>query len=120
MAIHCVVKFMLVNAYVFHLSVTAARLLLQGIWTIMSRKNIASLVTPSSQAMPIVRQGTLVYRTPTAIPFDQFGCRYSEAQVIALMYDLDLDGCDIELRGSTDVADCDYDDMCHGATPSMV
>ena len=109
--------------------VSAARLLLQDIWTIMSRSFMASLVTPSNQAMPIVRQCTLVYRTPTAIPFDQSDCRYSEAQVIALMDDLDLDGCDIECRGITDVADCDYDDsfactclatFCVGAHASYV
>ena len=88
--------------------VSVARFLLQDFWTIMSR-NFMALVTPTCKAVPIVRQGTLVYLTPTIVPYKDSDVRYTEAHISAIMSDLDLEDCDVELRGITDVTDTDYD-----------
>ena len=88
--------------------VSVARFLLQDFWTIMSR-NFMALMTPTCKAVPIVRQGTLVYLTPTIVPYKDSDCRYTEAHISSIMSDLDLEDCDVELRGITDVTDNDYD-----------
>ena len=88
--------------------VSVARFLLQDFWTIMSR-NFMALMTPTCKAVPIVRQGTLVYLTPTIVPYKDSDVRYTEAHISAIMSELDLEDCDVELRGITDVTDNDYD-----------
>ena len=74
----------------------------------MSR-NFMALMTPTCKAVPIVRQGTLVYLTPTIVPYKDSDVRYTEAHISAIMSELDLEDCDVELRGITDVTDNDYD-----------
>ena len=88
--------------------VSVARFLLQDFWTIMSRSFMA-LMTPTQKIVPIIRQGTLVYMTPSVVPYCESDCNMTEAQVNALMSDVDLHDCDIELRGITDVADDAFD-----------
>ena len=88
--------------------VSVARFLLQDFWTIMSRSFMA-LMTPTCKAVPIVRQGTLVYLTPTIVPYKDSDVRYTEAHISSIVSDLDLEDCDVELRGITDVTDNDYD-----------
>ena len=68
-----------------------------------------ALMTPTCKAVPIVRQGTLVYLTPTIVPYKDSDVRYTEAHISAIMSELDLEDCDVELRGITDVTDNDYD-----------
>ncbi|OLQ00764.1 hypothetical protein AK812_SmicGene16545 [Symbiodinium microadriaticum] len=80
----------------------------QDFWTIMSRSFMA-LMTPTCKAVPIVRQGTLVYLTPTIVPYKDSDVRYTEAHISSIVSDLDLEDCDVELRGITDVTDNDYD-----------
>ena len=48
--------------------VSVARLLLQDFWTVMA-KDYMALIDPTGNPVPIVRQGTLVYLTPTVIPY---------------------------------------------------
>ena len=48
--------------------VSVARLLLQDFWTVMAKDYLA-LIDPMGNPVPIVRQGTLVYLTPTVIPY---------------------------------------------------
>ena len=74
----------------------------------MSR-NFMALMTPTCKAVPIARQGTLVYLTPTIVPYKDSDVRYTEAHISAIMSELDLEDCDVELRGITDVTDNDYD-----------
>ena len=47
--------------------VSVARLLLQDFWTVMA-KDYMALIDPTGNPVPIVRQGTLWYLTPTVIP----------------------------------------------------
>ena len=82
-------------------------------------RNFMAMV-PSNRPVAIARQGTLVYMIPTVIPCDQSDSRYSEAPVNALIDDLDLDDCNIELRGITDVVDRECGHMRHALTQSMV
>ena len=74
----------------------------------MSR-NFMALMTPTQKIVPIIRQGTLVYMTPSVVPYCESDCNMTEAQVNALMSDVALNDCDIELRGITDVADDAFD-----------
>ena len=64
-----------------------------------------TLLTPDCRPVPIVRRGTLVYLTPSIVPFQDSDCRYTEAHISAIMGELDLQDCDVELRGITDIED---------------
>eukprot|EP00439_Symbiodinium_sp_Y106_P029114 s1009_g3.t1 len=48
--------------------VSVARLLLQDFWTVMAKDYLA-LIDSMGNPVPIVRQGTVVYLCPTAIPY---------------------------------------------------
>ena len=88
--------------------VSVSRFLLQDFWTVMSRDFMA-LITPTGLPVPIVRQGTLVYLTPTVIPFSSSDAPKSELEINSLMAEIDLTALDVELRGVTDIADLAYD-----------
>ena len=88
--------------------VSVSRFLLQDFWTIMSR-NFMALMTPTHRTVPIVRQGTLVYLTPTVIPYHSGN--HSELEINCLMDELDLSSLDYELRGAQDSEDCQYDHL---------
>ena len=91
--------------------VSVSRFLLQDYWTIMS-KNFMALMTPNNRTVPIVRQGTLVYLTPTVINYDSYSGPRSEIEINALMQDVDLSSLHSELRGITDaVEDLQYDHL---------
>ena len=51
--------------------VSVSRFLIQDFWTVVS-KDFLTLMIPSHQAVFLVRQGTLVYLTPTVIPYDRY------------------------------------------------
>ena len=54
-------------------------------------RNFMALMTPTCKAVPIVRQGTLVYLlTPTVVPYKDSDCRHTEAHISAIISDLDL------------------------------
>ena len=74
----------------------------------MSRDFMA-LITPTGLPVPIVRQGTLVYLSPTVIPFSSSDAPRSELEINSLMAEIDLAALDVELRGVTDIADLAYD-----------
>ncbi|CAE7295848.1 unnamed protein product [Symbiodinium sp. CCMP2456] len=88
--------------------VSVARLLLQDFWTIMSR-NFMALLTRDRKTVPIIRPGTLVFMTPKVAPYQESDCPYTDLQVSAIVSELDLDDCDIELRSVTDTTDIAYD-----------
>ena len=90
--------------------VSVSRFLLQDFWTIMA-KDFMALMTPSNQTVPIVRQGTLVYLTPTVIPYSAYSGPRTESEISSLMDDLDLETIDLELRGITDSTHCEYDHL---------
>ena len=74
-------------------------------------KDFMALMTPSNQTVPIVRQGTLVYLTPTVIPYSAYSGPRTELEISSLMDDLDLETIDLELRGITDSTHCEYDHL---------
>ena len=104
------VQFYVCNNIPFPL-VSVSRFLLQDFWTIMS-KNFMALMTPTNRTVPIVRQGTLVYLTPTVIPYSSYSGPKSDVEICALMEDIDIATLQSELRGITDcVEDSQYDHL---------
>ena len=61
--------------------VSVSRFLLQDFWTVMSRDCMA-LITPTGLPVPIVRQGTLVYLTPTVVPFAASGAPRTDWRLV--------------------------------------
>ena len=82
--------------------VSVSRFLLQDFLTIVSRDFMA-LMTPQGKTVPVVRQGTLAYLTPTIIPFAQATVPTSEIEICSLLDDIDLSGLASNLRGISDV-----------------
>ena len=74
-------------------------------------KDFMALMTPNHPALPIVRQGTLVYLTPTVIPHDRYSAPRTELEICRVMQEIDLTSLDSELRGISDVQDCQYDHL---------
>ena len=75
-------------------------------------KNLMALMTPTNRTVPIVRQGTLVYLTPTVIPYSSYSGPKSDVEICALMEDIDIATLQSELRGITDcVEDSQYDHL---------
>ena len=72
-------------------------------------KDFMALMTPNHQTVPIVRQGTLVYLTPTVIPYDRYAGPKSELEICSLMQEIDLTSFNSELRGISVLQDCQYD-----------
>ena len=90
--------------------VGVSRLLIQDFWTVMS-KDFMALMTPNHQALPIVRQGALAYLTPTVIPYDRYSGPKTELEICSLRQEIDLTSLDSELRGISDVQNCQYDHL---------
>ena len=57
--------------------ISAARLLLHDVWNVVARDHLA-LIDSTANPVPFVRQGTLVYLTPTTIPHAAVDCRCGE------------------------------------------
>ena len=89
---------------------SGSRFLLQDFLTIVSRDFMA-LMTPQGKTVPILRQGTLVYLTPTINPFSQATVPSTECEISSLLDEIDLSGLTSNLRGVTDIVDCSYDHM---------
>ena len=71
-----------------------------------------ALMSPNHQVVPTVRQGSLVYLTPTVIPYDRYpGPRLIELEICTLMQEIDVTSLDPELRGISDVQDCQHDHL---------
>ena len=69
----------------------------------MSR-SFMTLLTPDCRPVPIVRRGFIV-------PFQDSDCRYTEAHISAIIGELELEDCDVDLRGITDIEDPEYDHL---------
>ena len=65
-----------------------------------------ALMTPNHQTVPVVRHGTLVYLTPTVIPYNRYTGPRTELENCSLMHEFDLTPLDSELRGVSDAQDC--------------
>ena len=92
--------------------VSVVRLLLQDFWTVMAKDYMAVIST--GNPVPIVRQGTLVYLTPTVIPYG-----VTNAARLAAMWSTrgNMSGIEeepgaLELRGVSDVHECSIDHLC--------
>ena len=73
--------------------------------------DFTAVMTPKHQTVAIVRQGTLVYLTPTVIPYDCYSGPRTELEICSLMQDIDLASQGFELRGISDAQDCQYDHL---------
>ena len=69
--------------------VSVSRFLMQDFWTVVSKEFMA-LMTPNHQSGPIVRQGKLVYLTPTVIPYDRYSGTRTELETCSLKQVSDL------------------------------
>ena len=92
--------------------VSVARLLLQDFWTVMA-KDYMALIEPTGNPVPIVRQGTPVYLTPTVIPY----AVANAARLAAMCLPEVMSGIEeglgaLELRGVSDVHDWSIDHLC--------
>ena len=90
--------------------VSISRFQSQDFLTIMSRDYMA-LLTPHGNFVPILRQGILVYLTPSIIPFAQAIIPTTEIEICSLLDDIDLLGLTGNLRGVSDIIDGSYDHM---------
>ena len=87
------------------LLVSVARLLLQDFWTVM--------IDPAGNPVPIVRQGTLVYLTPTMILYGiANAARLAATCLPEVMSGIEEELGALELRGVSDVHDCSIDHLC--------
>ena len=75
--------------------------------TIMAKDFMA----PLNQTVPIVRQGTLVYLTPTVISYLAYSGLQTKLEISSLMHNLNLKTIDLKLRGITDSTYCEYDHL---------
>ena len=92
--------------------VSVARLLLQDFWTVMA-KDYMALIDPTGNPVPIVRQGTLVYLTPTVIPYGVANAaRLAATCLPEVMSGIEEELGALELRGVSDVHDCSIDHLC--------
>ena len=92
--------------------VSVARLLLQDFWTVMA-KDYMALIDPTGNPVPIVRQGTLVYLTPTVIPYSVANAaRLAATCLPEVMSGIEEELGALELRGVSDVHDCSIDHLC--------
>eukprot|EP00439_Symbiodinium_sp_Y106_P065462 s5317_g10.t1 len=95
--------------------VSVARLLLQDFWTVMTvmAKDYMALIDPTGNPVPIVRQGTLVYLTPTVIPYGVANAARLAAMCLPdVMSGIEEELGALELRGVSDVHDCSIDHLC--------
>ena len=90
--------------------VSVSRFLIPDFWAVTS-KDFMGLMTPNHQIVSTVRQGALVYLTPTAIPYDRYSGPRTELEICSLTQDIDLTSMDSELRGVSDAQDCQYDHL---------
>ena len=74
-------------------------------------KDFMALMTPDHQTVPIVRQGALEYLTPAVIPYDRYSGRRTELEICSAMQEIDLTSIQSELRGISDVQECQYDHL---------
>ena len=89
--------------------VSVARPLLQDFWTVMA-KDYMALMDPTGNPVPIVRQGTLVYLTPTVIPYAVADAAKMAASCLpGVMTGIELELGAVELRGVSDLHDSSID-----------
>ena len=84
--------------------VSVARLLLQDFWTVMAKDYLA-LIDPMGKPVPIVRQGTLVYLTPTVIPCRGRCGKMAASCLPESMTEIENRLGSLELRGVSDMHD---------------
>ena len=72
-----------------------------------------SQIDPTGNPVPIVRQGTLVYLTPTVIPYSVANAaRLAATCLPEVMSGIEEELGALELRGVWDVHDCSIDHLC--------
>ena len=91
--------------------VSVARLLLQDFWTVMAKDYLA-LIDPTGNPVPIVRQATLVYLTPTVIPYAVAdAARMAASCLPEVMSGIEHELGSVELRGVSDMNDGSIDHL---------
>ena len=79
-------------------------------------KDYMALIDPTGNPVPIVRpvrQGTLVYLTPTVIPYVVANAARLAAMCLPdVMSGIEEELGALELRGVSDVHDCSIDHLC--------
>ena len=76
-------------------------------------KDYMALIDPTGNPVPIVRQGTLVYLTPTVIPYGVANAARLAAMCLPeVMSGIEEELGALELRGVSDVHDCSIDHLC--------
>ena len=91
--------------------VSVARLLLQDFWTVKAKDYLA-LIDPTGNPVPIVRQGTLVYLTPTVIPYAVAdAARMAASCLPEVMTGIETELGSVELRGVSDMHDGSIDHL---------
>ena len=90
--------------------VSVSRLLLQDFWTVMAKDYLA--IDPTGNPVPIVRQGTLVYLTPTVIPYAVANAARMAASCLPeVMTGIEHELGSVELRGVSDMHDGSIDHL---------